>query len=217
MSDKFKLEVQQTCNDYQNVEYTLDGCGKLYYRCLKEDWHTNESCAALTAKEQPNSVIKWVGTGTSERLKNSYGNFVTLYSDCGCPSSANLTDCDKYKETTHSELFCTDSPWHGSTYNGQNKKESCFVPSDAGLQAIVKPDENTLCLESDGTKKYQRCKCKEIYDASVSPGCMTKFQGDPSKASDDAACWENGVRKVTYNGGNALKDCSCMYPNQTRC
>lgn len=217
MSDKFKLEVQQTCNDYQNVEYTLDGCGKLYYRCLKEDWHTNESCTALTAKEQPSSVIKWVGTGTSERLKNSYGNFVTLYSDCGCPSSANLTDCDKYKETTHSELFCTDSPWHGSTYNGQNKKESCFVPSDAGLQAIVKPDENTLCLESDGTKKYQRCKCKEIYDASVSPGCMTKFQGDPSKAADDAACWENGVRKVTYNGGNALKDCSCMYPNQTRC
>ena len=52
---------------------------------------------------------------------------------------------------------------------------------------------------------------------SVYTGCMTKFQGDPSKAADDAACWEYGRRVITYNGGGAQNDCSCVYPYKTSC
>ncbi len=214
----FEQEVKAKCNDERNFEYVKDGCGKVWAKCLKKDWYTNESCATRSTKEAPDSVVKWVGTGSSESLKNTFGTYVTLYESCGCPSSNTVVDCDKYSVVTQdTNLFCTNSPWYGSYYNGKNKKEGCAVQSDKGTQLIVKLDENTMCITPDGEKKYQRCKCKEIYDMSVYPGCMTKFQGDPSKAADDAACWEYGRRVITYNGGGAQNDCSCVYPYKTSC
>ena len=210
-STLFKNEVTEKCGTIERVKYANAGCGRYYYYCLGENEgykYTSAMCEEQTPSE---SAIKWTGVGLSKNYTNSYTGSVTLYQSCDCPSISEgyITDCQKYYDRIdRSDVYCTESATSkrvncGKQTNGTSKVE------------LLKLDENSLCIFNNGEAKYQRCKCKELGDKSIYPACFTMYVGDPSGGDDDAACYENGKRMITFNGGGAQGDKTCKCPTAT--
>ena len=162
--------------------------------------------ASMCEEQTPSgSAINWEGVGLSKSYTNSYTGSVTLYQSCDCPSSSEyLTSCSQYLDSAQSDIYCTRAE--------NNNKLGCKIHDKTKNVDVelVKLDENTLCIDADGQRKYQRCRCLRLEeDSSFYPSCLTLYNGDPSTGEDDYVCYENGVRKITYNGGDASNDKTC--------
>ena len=205
-STLFKNEVTEKCGTIERVKYANAGCGRYYYYCLGENEGYKYTSSMCEEQTPSGSAIKWTGVGLSKNYTNSYTGSVTLYQSCGCPSSSEyLTSCSQYLDSAQSDIYCTRAE--------NNNKLGCKINVDVEL---VKLDENTLCIDADGQRKYQRCRCLRLEeDSSFYPSCLTLYNGDPSTGEDDYVCYENGVRKITYNGGGAQGDKTCVCPKAT--
>ncbi len=122
-----------------------------------------------------------------------------MYSNCDCPPEYRYTsdaECWNSYNGGETKIWCSYSSSSNTPYS--HTKETC-------PQAIVSARYG-CATRTRGTLYKCGCSAPKI----VGNSCVTNYCGDPSRGSDDTACWEGNYRISTYNGGNSTSDQTCQ-------
>ena len=184
-SQAFLDEVRKQCGNENNFLICQNYGEEIAFKCAVDTAYKYDSYSCTT--ENPNSVIG----GEAVQFYNGYGNYVTLYKQCDCPSS--------YSASCNGALASQFYGKDGSTIACKRKTPVCQMGFFQGLSdqgsancydnvhgSLIKVAET--CVKRDGSKVY-RCACAH----SGKWGYSGEFCGTCVKNTDHIICTENGA------------------------
>jgi len=155
------------CGHSHNAVVTLDCSGKPFYKCSNEtvaassSWYTQEECSDADRNKTPVLTV----SGTPQTISESWlSGGIVVYPKCSCPSNFNQTkSCTMYKvdspntslQSGVSAPVCFN---YGRHYEERTKLSAGYI-----CEHLLVNDQ--LCIDSDGTYKYdwKKCTCDRTY------------------------------------------------------
>lgn len=187
-SAEFQNEVKKNCGHPKNFKSCKNFDNENTYKCAVDPSYKydNEICSA------ENSM--YGAQGASQTFTNGYGEKITLYKECDCPStytsSCDGTTGSRFYTSSGASLNCVEKhptcSWgfydemdYVGAYNCKDKKHGSII------------ENASTCVRKNKTTVY-RCKCKYTrgdwdYHGEMCGTCARKV--------NHVYCIENGVNK----------------------
>lgn len=188
-SEAFLNDVASHCGNKLNFKICKNEGGETAYKCAVDPGYKYdpESCKIAT----PAGSDSHTPQGSSQTFVNGYGNSVTLYSVCDCPSTYSAS-CNGYKG---SSFYMSD----GGNLECRKKIAKCklgFFKSmtDKGTANCNESvhgsviEVSSICKKRNGVSVY-RCKCRYRGGDWDYHG---KFCGTCANKTSHIYCVENG-------------------------
>lgn len=203
-------KIKQLCGHRYNADIYIACDGYPYYKCSNTavtkstSWYSKEECAAL----DQNGSSLLITSGTSQKIENSWAKPVEVFSSCGCPSNFNKTiGC---RQNTVANLagslrggvnapICFDWGRHyddGNTWISRNS-----------MTCESLNENNQLCIDKDGSNKYDWTKCtcgRDYYNITDSDGGLDNCESvtGSSKSCHLKYCIDGQGSIVRSNNGH---------------